>query len=692
MSMAGLWQRCAAGVLAGAAAGLLYVLSFPDHTNQWWSWGALLVPAPLMALAVWVARGQGGSKSGRRRWLARLLWDAGPALGATLGVLPAWLYLHWFVRLITPAGYPALVVYLSAYAGVYVWALALVARARRDAAVASAVPGTGADAGAGTPLRRWRPPVALMAAGMWLALEYARGEWVLGGYPMYLLGHPTIEWWGPANPGYVLGGWFVSLVVVTPAACLAAWALGRRERAAALVFGGAVMAACAGSAAWAWLDAQPGAGGANAREVAGAGGAGGAGGGAGAGGAGKNSQRDPTRRVRVGVVQTSLPQRQKLAWDIGQAQSDLDRWLRLSEQAARDERGPVDLIVWPETMFPGASLDEASVRTLAQERVVWRRVDGAPVALAPMAVALWEVQRQLGVPMLVGSVAHDGLRVLRGAGGGLSLGWEARTNSVILLRGGRQAGRYDKRRLMPFGEYVPVAWRFRAVQDALAGFGAAGMRMDLDFGARQGVIGLELETGPEQERPRGVLRVAAPVCFEVTYPSTTARLAGGQEGNGPGRASEGAGAGAAGPSGGHRGVADLIVNPSNDGWFMDWDLGKWQFLLVARWRCVELRRPMVRAANTGVSAGIDRFGGVVSTAVRGPGGELVGPIDAEGVLIVELDVPAEGGGLSPAARLWGGSPVGWAAVVVSCYGLIVSGGGVVRGVGARKPGAVGTGR
>jgi apolipoprotein N-acyltransferase len=51
--------------------------------------------------------------------------------------------------------------------------------------------------------------------------------------------------------------------------------------------------------------------------------------------------------------------------------------------------------------------------------------------------------------------------------------------------------------------------------------------------------------------------------------------------------------------------ADLLVNLTNDGWFARSIGGRENHLLAARWRCVELRTPMIRAANTGISAMID---------------------------------------------------------------------------------------
>ena len=55
--------------------------------------------------------------------------------------------------------------------------------------------------------------------------------------------------------------------------------------------------------------------------------------------------------------------------------------------------------------------------------------------------------------------------------------------------------------------------------------------------------------------------------------------------------------------------ANLLVNVTNDGWFLH-SAGSRQHLANAIFRCVETRRPMVRAANTGVTCFVNEFGRV----------------------------------------------------------------------------------
>ena len=163
-------------------------------------------------------------------------------------------------------------------------------------------------------------------------------------------------------------------------------------------------------------------------------------------------------------------------------------------------------------------------------------------------------------------------------------------------------GRYDKIVLTPFGEIMPWLSSVPALQQFLLNLGAAGMSFDLASGQTATVF--EFSTADGQR-----VRAVTPICFEATVPWLNRRLVYG--------------------SGGPR-RADLMVSPSNDGWFGRFAGGREFHLLFARWRCVELGVPMVRAVNTGVTCAIDPAGRVV---------RAFGPNDTDGVLVVDVPVP-----------------------------------------------------
>lgn len=88
----------------------------------------------------------------------------------------------------------------------------------------------------------------------------------------------------------------------------------------------------------------------------------------------------------------------------------------------------------------------------------------------------------------------------------------------------------------------------------------------------------------------------------------------------------------------------VIVNITNDGWFHQ-SAAAAQHFANARFRAIELRRPMLRSANTGVSAAVDSCG----STVHPDGGRMQVLADAggstftRGTLLAELDVPLEPG-------------------------------------------------
>ena len=81
--------------------------------------------------------------------------------------------------------------------------------------------------------------------------------------------------------------------------------------------------------------------------------------------------------------------------------------------------------------------------------------------------------------------------------------------------------------------------------------------------------------------------------------------------------------------------ANLLVNVTNDGWFLR-SAGSQQHLANAIFRCVETRRPLVRAANTGVTCFVNEFGRVTQTLVDQNGSQFT-----DGELTADVMVPTE---------------------------------------------------
>ncbi len=138
-------------------------------------------------------------------------------------------------------------------------------------------------------------------------------------------------------------------------------------------------------------------------------------------------------------------------------------------------------------------------------------------------------------------------------------------NSVLLVGADGVEGAYDKRHLVPFGEYVPFKGLL-PFMDKLA-------RMAGDFapGTDAGLI------------PWGDQLLGAAICYEVVYPTGVAAQV--------------------------RAGATVLVTVVNDAWYGD-TTAPWQHLRAARFRAAESDRVMLRAAITGVSAIIGPDGSV----------------------------------------------------------------------------------
>lgn len=126
---------------------------------------------------------------------------------------------------------------------------------------------------------------------------------------------------------------------------------------------------------------------------------------------------------------------------------------------------------------------------------------------------------------------------------------------------------YNKIHLVPFGEMVPLRKEFPPLAWLLREL----VPEDFDAGAEHTLLRTE---SPE-------VALAPLICFEDTVPDLARRFIG---------------------AGG-----ELFVNITNDGWFGQ-SAAPRQHLLNSAFRCAENRRPMVRCANTGVSAFIDEYG------------------------------------------------------------------------------------
>jgi apolipoprotein N-acyltransferase len=172
-----------------------------------------------------------------------------------------------------------------------------------------------------------------------------------------------------------------------------------------------------------------------------------------------------------------------------------------------------------------------------------------------------------------------------------------RFNSIVSV--GESSQTYNKQKLVPFGEFVPLEESLRGVIDffdlPMSNF-SKGDALQLPLSSSLGSL-------------------APFICYEIVYPDFVAK--------------------------GSR-SSNLLITISNDAWFGS-SHGPYQHFQMARYRALELQKPLIRGANNGITAVIDEQGGIVSKLPQFERATLEGEV-----------IPREG--LTPFAR-FGSAPI-----------------------------------
>ncbi|MBI5691540.1 MAG: apolipoprotein N-acyltransferase [Verrucomicrobia bacterium] len=246
--------------------------------------------------------------------------------------------------------------------------------------------------------------------------------------------------------------------------------------------------------------------------------------------------------LKIGLVQPAIAQEVK--WDPARAPAILETLTQTTLEAA--SRRP-DLLVWPEAVTPMAVRGDASAQAFVESLI-----------------------KRSQVPLVLGSIAIEQPRTAD----------EAWYNGafVVTPEEGVGARYYAKRRLVPFGEFVPLR--------PLLGWIGKFVPIGGDFMAGE-------TSAPLLVVLRGQPTVVGPlICYEDTYPQLArfSALSG----------------------------ASALVVLTNNGWFGEGGAA-YQHAAHAVLRAVETRRPVLRCGNAGWSGWIDEFGVVRSVVTNAQG-------------------------------------------------------------------------
>jgi apolipoprotein N-acyltransferase len=375
--------------------------------------------------------------------------------------------------------------------------------------------------------QRWGLIPAFAAAPfIWVALEYLRSNLAFLALPWLLLSHSQYEYVPIIQVAAVTGAYGISFLIVLVNAALAMVVLnvGRRLRGAVssaseLPSSSAILGMIFFTATFATSVLLYG-------EA-------------------KLSTAIEGPEFTVAVVQANIAQERK--WDRQHAEDIMTNFTDLSRRALVDQP---DLIVWPETATPGS---------ISRNRRVNARVHN--------------LARELEVSLLLGSSQQRKFGSVA----------EARLdyrNSAFLIppaRGAVKHQRYDKIRLLPFGEYLPlkqiIPWDAIDIPD-VGGY-TAGSEFTV----------FEMSDA----------RFAVTICWENIFPDLVRQFV--------------------------RNGAQFIINITNEAWFGK-TAAPYQFLSMSVLRAVENGVFVIRCANTGISGFIDPKGRVYARVANKQGVDI----------------------------------------------------------------------
>ena len=239
------------------------------------------------------------------------------------------------------------------------------------------------------------------------------------------------------------------------------------------------------------------------------------------------------KTFNLAIVQGNIAQDHK--WDPRLANEIIQTYADLTTEAAQNKP---DLIIWPEAATPTA---------IDLNRRVYKKVK--------------RIVDTVDISLLTGSSSYDKFKT----------GREAKSkfrNSAFLLQPGtnHEMQRYDKIKLLPFGEYLPM-------KDRLP-WPAIGVHQVAEYLPGENHTLFQFQG----------TRFGVNICWEMGFPDIARQMV--------------------------LNGASFLVNLTNMAWFGK-SAAPYQMLSVSVFRAVENQVFMVRSANTGVSCFIDPYGRIV---------------------------------------------------------------------------------
>jgi apolipoprotein N-acyltransferase len=210
-------------------------------------------------------------------------------------------------------------------------------------------------------------------------------------------------------------------------------------------------------------------------------------------------------------------------------------------------------------------------------------------------------------------------------------------NSIVIIPANEDLKTYQKKHLVMFGEYIPFIEEIpllRKIYEQQAGVSFTG-----SFAKGETTEPIALKLGDEN------LSIIPSICFEDTVARQARTFL--------------------------RNEPQVIVNITNDGWFKESVAAK-QHFANAKFRAIEMRRPMIRCSNTGVSAVVSATGSVTNdaTGYRQVLEDKSGSHFTRGSLLADVTIPKEG--IFSLYMMWGDWPIYISGLLSLCVGWILN--------------------
>lgn len=256
-------------------------------------------------------------------------------------------------------------------------------------------------------------------------------------------------------------------------------------------------------------------------------------------------------QARIAVAQGNIGNAEKIQSEQRYHYHSYIRTIYTTLTAEHLQQQPADLIIWPETAVPFA-LDTHFHSRLEQ-------------------TSLLGTVQEWNIPLITGGYSVSDRQLDH-------LGYSLTRNAVFYISPDRGFSDkpYYKTNLLAFGEYMPFGEEFPVLYKLLPFVGV--------YEKGSGPVVASLSLPPTDSQSERILKVGPQICYDSLVPGFTRHLA--------------------------LNGAQVIFNVTNDSWF-GWWAEPYQHGWMTLARAVEVRRPLVRSTNTGISTAILADGSIL---------------------------------------------------------------------------------